>query len=78
MEGKMYEITIKKKDVMVTIQGAEWETIDQEPVNGSDKLKDVYGYTPEIEKREEIEIEILKQVVEELDLAAVIKAINKL
>lgn len=36
------------------------------------------GYTPEITKKEAVETEILRQNVEELDLKAVIKAINGL
>ena len=36
------------------------------------------GYTPEIIKKKEVEVEVLRQAVEDLDLAKVIKAINNL
>lgn len=39
-------------------------------------LKKVMGYTPQIETTKTVETEILKQIVDELDFAAVIKAIN--
>lgn len=38
----------------------------------------VYGYTPETVTERIVEVELLKQTVEDLDLASVIKAINKL
>ncbi len=41
-------------------------------------LKQVMGYAPEVETTKPVETEVLKQTVDELDLAAVIKAINRL
>lgn len=41
-------------------------------------LKQVYGYTPDREVVVNVETEVLKQTVETLDLAAVIKAVNGL
>jgi hypothetical protein len=41
-------------------------------------LKEIKGYAPDVSVTEEREIEVLKQNVEDLDIAAVIKAINKL
>lgn len=40
--------------------------------------KAIYGYTPEREATVQTEIEVLKQTVDALDLAAVIKAVNNL
>ena len=41
-------------------------------------LKEIFGYRPSYEDIERIETKILEQTVDELDLAAVIKAVNKL
>jgi len=41
-------------------------------------LKELMGYRPERDTVETVETEILKQTVDNLDLAAVIKAINNL
>lgn len=41
-------------------------------------VKQVMGYTPEIDKVVDVKAEIFKQTVETLDLPAVIKAINNL
>jgi len=39
-------------------------------------FKEVRGYAPDFESSEEIEIKVLEQTVENLDLSAVIKAVN--
>jgi hypothetical protein len=41
-------------------------------------LKEVLGYAPDRETRKIVETELLRQTVETLDLAAVIKAVNGL
>ena len=41
-------------------------------------LKEVLGYCPDVCVTETVETELLKQTVDDLDLAAVVKAINKL
>lgn len=41
-------------------------------------LKEVYGYAPPVDVVESVETQVLQQTVENLDLPAVIKAINKL
>jgi len=89
----MYEITIKKTEVVRKTVGNDWEQVGEsdqpcdadggrsrnETRNSDKPVKyRVMGYTPEVEKNVEVETELLKQTVEELDLAAVIKAINKL
>lgn len=44
----------------------------------SSPMKKVFGYAPDTYEEMKVEIEILKQTVEDLDIATVIKAINKL
>ena len=87
----MYEIIIKKTEIVKQKAGKDWKQTGERPVTKEEveksfgshedykgKMSSVYGYTPEIEKEVEVDREILKQTIEELDLAAVIKAINKL
>ena len=77
-----YEITITEKRDVVKTCGKEWKVIGQtqkkSEYDTEPYMSDVYDYTPEIEKNVSETREILKQTVEDLDLAAVIKAINKL
>ena len=87
----MYKITIKKTEIKETPAGSNWAVIG-ERLPGEEKLPEeeesrternalvlkVYGYTPPITKKEEQETEIYKQSVEDLDLSAVIIAINNL
>lgn len=89
----MYEIVITQKVLKKVPAGEDWEIIDKRPYNkeevdkmdemykkslGELALKEVYGYTPKTIKEEHVEVDILKQTVMELDLPAVIKAINRL
>ena len=87
----MYEIIIKKTELVKQKVGKNWTQTGERPITKEDaanafacpdsydgKMSNVYGYTPEIEKEVEVERTILKQTIEELDLASVIKAINKL
>jgi len=71
-ELAMYEITIKRKRTAEVFTGKQWAVVSQE--GGDNK----YGYTPETTKHAEVETLVLQQNVDELDLPAVIKAINKL
>lgn len=80
-----YEITIKQTRQVKKLCGKEWRVVGKKEVertfcDGGPKtrLDDVFDYTPEIEKMITEEVEILKQVVETLDLATVIKAVNGL
>ena len=66
----MFKITIEKTEEVISTTGKDWKR-----VGGSDGDPN-YDYTPEIEKRVEVKTEILRQVVDELDLEKVIKAIN--
>ena len=86
----MFTIEIKETRIIKKIIGKEWEKTGQEekarkpqlfvdnPGEPKTYISDTYGYTPEIEKHVVNEREVLKQTVDTLDLAAVIKAINKL
>lgn len=67
----MYEIRIRKTEIKEMPAGKEWE-------KGVTEGEDGYGYTPEIMKKREVTTIILEQQLEELDLPAVIKAVNKL
>lgn len=75
-----FKITIiETRDVTRTV-GKDWKIIGQKPALSvsAPAVIDEYGYTPEIEKTVKESREILTQTVDELDLPAVIKAINKL
>lgn len=83
-----FKITIEETKTVKTIAGKEWAKIDTEEVEREQRwcekdepktrIKDVMGYTPEIEKLATVKREILVQVVDQLDLSKVIKAINGL
>ena len=86
----MFKITITEIKDVKTIKTPEWTTVEKRPYtpeelkNSGDseyykqQLKSVTGHTPEIEQTVQVEIEILKQVIDDLDLNNVIKAINKI
>lgn len=67
----MYEIIIKKTVDKRKVIGKTWQSLEK---IGD---KSVYGYTPEVESTQTETTEIYTQVVEELDLVAVINAVNK-
>ena len=68
-----YEITITEHVVETKTVGKEWE-------RGADKVDEDHpsgwGYTPEIEKKVAVKREIFSQTTEDLNLVAVIKAVN--
>jgi tetrahydromethanopterin S-methyltransferase subunit A len=65
----MFKITIEEtKDVRKTI-GKQWEIV------GKDGER---GYTPEVETIVTERTEIYRQIVDDLDLIAVIDAVNKI
>ena len=85
----MFKITIIETKEVKKITGSDWKMVGQRPLNSEDledvhfnasnyghSLKDVYGYTPAVEKTVKEERTILKQEVDELDIVEVIKAIN--
>lgn len=86
-----YQITITKTQTVKCQKGHEWTTIGTKEVKREasmfdphrddeslTRIEEVRGYTPWYESEEEKQVEILKQTVDELDLAAVIRAVNKL
>ena len=66
----MYTVEIIKKEMTKGVTRREWVRIKD---GGGD---DCYGYAPQVEEVGEVESVVLKQNVEEIDLKAVIKAIN--
>jgi hypothetical protein len=73
-----YTIKITKSERVTRKTGKEWKVVGQEPDPSGKYMGDKYGYTPEIDREFTEETDVLKQTVEDLDLAAVIKAINKI
>lgn len=86
----MFEITIRETRVIKKLVPQKWEKIGTKEVprerdyyvkdekEPKTRIEDVWGYTPEAEIYVREERDVLKQQVEELDIAAVIKAVNKL
>lgn len=90
----MYKITIEKIENEKVTKKGEYAVVEKRPYtqaeldeanNGFIKddtepqsLKSVYGYLPEYEVIREKKTDILEQSVEDLDVVAVIKAINKI
>ncbi len=84
-----FEIVIIERRNVVKVVGKEWGVIGTKEVardtqflqdreEPRTRIEEIRGYTPEIEKTVVETREVLKQCVDELDLSAVIKAINKL
>lgn len=84
-----YEITVTEYREVKKLSGGVWTVIgtkeefrDKTVVTRDDeprtRIVDVYGYTPQFEKIEQENVAVFNQRVDALDLAAVIKAINKL
>lgn len=67
-----YQITITETREVTGTVGKNWAVIAE---HGTEKE---YGYTPEVEKIVRQERKVLEQVVDTLDLAAVIRAVNGL
>lgn len=85
-----YKITITETRRVVRTAGKVWEKVgekevereprffSQETPEPKTRIEPVYGYTPAIEKEVSETRDVLTQEVDELDLAAVIRAINGL
>lgn len=88
-----YTVTIVKNEQVKSMKQGEWTTVDKRPwtesemqasANYWDKsvdkepLKEIRGYAPDREVIESKEVQVLRQTIDTLDLAAVIKAINGL
>ncbi len=86
----MFEITIKETKTVTKLVGNNWGIIGTKEVERETRhyqtdanepktrIEEVRGYLPAKEQDVEVTTEVLKQSVETLDLAAVIKAINSL
>lgn len=75
-------IIAETKPVTKTV-GKDWHVVGQQLKASErdpqrDVALDVYGYTPEIEKTVDVTTKVYEQTVEDLELAGVIKAVNKL
>ncbi len=85
-----YEIIIKETKTFKRVENPEWKKIDTEEVPRDEtyykisdnepktRIKEIMGYTPEIEKTVTETNEIYRQSVDSLELADVIKAVNQL
>ena len=73
-----YKVTVTATTQKKQITGKDWAPISQEFEQGREKAKDVYGYTPEIEKLVTKETQIFEQIVDELDMRSLIGAVNKI
>jgi hypothetical protein len=82
-----FKITIQETKEVIATTGKEYVQIDTEEVEREDRwasqedepktrIKPVYGYSPEVEKKVSVTREVLTQTVEELDVNKVIRAIN--
>jgi len=86
----MYKITIEKVTTKKEVVDGLWTIVDKrpytekeahdafEPQEFAKELKEVRGYAPSREVTVTVEQTVLIQEVEELDIAKVIIAINKL
>jgi len=85
-----FEITITETREVKKMVGGEWAVLDTKEVarekefferetnEPKTRIKEIHGYTPQFERIIPEKREVLKQMVDELDLPAVIRAINKL
>lgn len=74
-----YKVTVSAITERVETSGRDWKVVGQEPAGeGDGRLKDKYGYTPEIQKTIQREQNIYEQRVEVLDLAALVSVVNGL
>ena len=83
-----FKIVIEETRVVEKLEGKEWKLIGAQEVErdpchvgegeSRTRVDGVYGYTPEVIKKVEVNRQILVQEVDELDINAVICAINKI
>lgn len=67
----MFTITIKRAGKRTETAGGDYAIIAETPEKGKQ-----FGYTPLIEKVVKFDEQIYQQSVDELDMAAVIRAVN--
>lgn len=82
-----YRILITETRAVTRLAGKDWKVVGQKEIEREERfcgeglsktrMENVYGYTPEIEKPSREEVEVYKQVVDSLDLVAVIAAVNR-
>lgn len=72
-----YKITIEKTVTIKKIDAPEYTIVGEQKIGGTNEIKKIWGYPPEREIEKEISEEIFTQFVEDLDLYAVIQAVNK-
>lgn len=84
---KVEEVTTTKNGAWTIVDTVPWtmENLSGESLYGgiqqfleTNPIKEVRGYAPPQQVIETVKTEMLKQTVENLDLAAVIKAVNNL
>ena len=68
-----FTIKITETDTETTFCGGDWE---KGAADSTQERPDGYGYSPQIEKKEAITREVFSQNTDDLDLVAVIKAVN--
>jgi phage tail tube protein FII len=67
---KRYKVVITEYSNEIQLKGGEWKQ------GADDTTTSTFGYTPNIERIVEVERTVLQQEVTELDMVAVIKAVN--
>lgn len=84
---KLSDVQTMKKGAWTVIDKVPWgeKTLSQAEIYGSTEnflnrnpLREVLGYAPDVSTTITKETEVLKQTVSDLDLTAVIKAINSI
>lgn len=83
-----YKITIEETKEVIATTGKEWAVIGDEEVEreqsfmdsdeSKTRIKPIYGYTPEVEKKVTVKREVFMQTVDEMDLRSVIEAVNEM
>lgn len=73
-----YKVTVTATFEQTENVGKDWKEIDQTVQDGTDKLKPVYGYTPEIQKTVRRDMQVYEQTVDQLNLAALVGVVNGL
>ena len=68
-----YRITIERIETVEQDCGKEWEVVEETPTG-----QNVYGYTPSIIKPVTVEAKVYEQIVDNMELSAVIRAVNSL
>lgn len=72
-----FKIEITKIEESVPYKSREWKRLREDETNDPTGKNEAYGYVTE-EGTKTVTTTVLEQTVDDLDMAAVIKAINKL